>query len=350
MSLTPFHGVTQDSRTRAGGRTPRNGRSETRASGNEASVASRAHVDLEKRSRPLRFRARGREEQHPGDADTEYDLIRRREVFASDTLHLGTDWDVILGVRRGRLDNAYADYHRSASTPTAAVVFRPAQGLSVYASYVEALEEGSTAPETAANAGQVFPPLLSRQHEVGMKAQGRDWSATAALFRLRRGLTYTTAGNVFTQDGEARYQGVELSAKARLDRQWLATASLLVLDAKSRKTSGGELDGKRIPGVARQQIAGYVEYRLADLPLTLTAGARYVARRPLDAGGRWHAGAVTLFDAGVRYESRIGGLPVTLRLNVDNLADKAYWVTQAESSSLMQGTPRTVKLGAQVDF
>lgn len=301
-------------------------------------------------SRPVDFANPFDRRYGPGDADTEYDLIRRREVFASDTLHLGTDWDVILGVRRGRLDNAYADYHRSASTPTAAVVFRPAQGLSVYASYVEALEEGSTAPETAANAGQVFPPLLSRQHEVGMKAQGRDWSATAALFRLRRGLTYTTAGNVFTQDGEARYQGVELSAKARLDRQWLATASLLVLDAKSRKTSGGELDGKRIPGVARQQIAGYVEYRLADLPLTLTAGARYVARRPLDAGGRWHAGAVTLFDAGVRYESRIGSLPVTLRLNVDNLADKAYWVTQAESSSLMQGTPRTVKLGAQVDF
>ncbi|MDZ7855876.1 TonB-dependent receptor [Sphaerotilus sp.] len=284
------------------------------------------------------------------DVDTEYDKVNLHEVFASDTLHLGPDWDLIAGLRRGTLDDHYSGYKRSATTPTLAAIYRPLPGLSVYASYVEALEQGATAPDTAANARQVFPPLISKQHEVGIKAEGAQWSATAALFRLQRGLTYTSADNVFSQDGEARYQGVELAGKARLSRQWLATASVMWLDATGQKTSGGALDGKRIPGVARQQIGSLVEYRLAGMPLTFSAGARYIGKRPLDADNQWQVGAVTLLDAGARFETRWAGTPVTLRLNIDNLADKAYWVTQSESSGLMQGGPRTVKLGAQFDF
>ncbi|MBK1686802.1 TonB-dependent siderophore receptor [Rubrivivax gelatinosus] len=284
------------------------------------------------------------------DADTEYDKVHQRELFVSDTLHLGPDWDLIAGLRRGTLDNRYSGYERSANTPSLAAVYRPLPGLSVYASYVEALEEGSTAPTTAANALEVFPPMLSKQHEVGVKAEGAQWSATAALFRLQRGLSYTDSDNVYSQDGEARYQGVELAAKARLARQWLVSASAMWLDATSRKTTGGELDGKRIQGVARTQLGGLVEYRLAAMPLTLSAGARYTGKRPLDAANQWDVDAVTLFDAGLRYATRFSGTPVTLRLSVDNLADKAYWVMPAESSYLMQGAPRTVKLGAQFDF
>ncbi|MBK1714705.1 hypothetical protein CKO43_18230 [Rubrivivax gelatinosus] len=284
------------------------------------------------------------------DADHEYDKVKLREVFATDTLHLGADWDIVAGLRRGTLDDRYSGYERSATTPTLATVYRPLAGLSVYASYVEALEQGSTAPETAANAGQVFEPMTSKQHEVGLKAEGERWSATAAYFRLIRGLSYTSADNVYSQDGEARYQGLELSAKARLTPQWLAGASAIWLDATGRKTTDGELEGKRIQGVARQQFAAMAEYRLAGLPLTFSAGARHIGKRPLDAANQWSVGAVTLLDAGARYQRRWAGNALTLRLNIDNLVDKAYWVTQAESSSLVQGAPRTVKLGAQIDF
>jgi iron complex outermembrane receptor protein len=38
----------------------------------------------------------------------------------------------------------------------------------------------------------------------------------------------------------------------------------------------------------------------------------------------------------------------TLRLNVDNLADKAYWMTSA--GTLLQGAPRSVKLSAQLEY
>ena len=285
-----------------------------------------------------------------GEANDPVDLIRRKELFISDTLHFGEDWDLIIGLRRARLEVLDAGYDESATTPTVAAVFRPVSGLSLYGSYIEALEQGETAPTTAANSGEVFPPLESKQYEVGTKAEGDNWVASAALFRLEKGLTYTTPDNIFTQDGEAHYQGLEISGKFRLNPQWLVTGSAMWLDATNQKTDGGVLDGKRIRGVAREHVSLYGEYSVIGLPLTFTAGARYVGKRPVDADNQWHVGSVTLFDAGARYKTRVGNQSITLRLNIDNLTGEDYWVSRANSGSLIQGAPRSIKFGAQIDF
>ena len=240
------------------------------------------------------------------------------------------------------------DYNKSAITPTVAAIFRPVEGLSLYGSYIEALEQGATAPKTTANANQVFPPFVSKQFKLGAKAEGDDWSASAALFRIERALTYTTPANVFTQDGEARYQGLELNGKFRLGPQWLLTTSAMWLDATNQKTTGGALDGKRIAGVAREQLNLYGEYRMPGLPLTLTAGARYVGKRPVDSYNRFYIGDITLFDMGARYETRVADKGLTLRLNVDNLADEAYWISS--SNGILQGMPRTFKLGVELEY
>ncbi len=285
------------------------------------------------------------------NANLEFGAGRRREVFLSDTLRIGKDWDIILGLRYGNLNSKSRGrrvYDKSAITPTIAAVFRPVERLSLYGSYVEALEQGATAPATAANANQVFPPRVSKQVELGAKAEADDWSASAALFRIERALTYTTPANVFTQDGEARYQGLELNGKFRLSPQWLVTASAIWLDATNQKTTGGTLDNKRIVGVAREQVSLYSEYRMPGLPLTLTAGARYVGKSPFDSNNRFYIDDVTLFDIGARYETKVAGKGLTLRLNVDNLTDEAYWIPAF--LSLLQGPPRTFKLGIELEY
>ena len=271
-----------------------------------------------------------------------------RETFLSDTLRLSDDWDIIIGLRHSSVE-ANAGYDKSAITPTIAVTFRPVNGLSLYGSYVEALERGRMAPSTATNAGEVFPPYVSKQYEFGAKAEYDGWSASAALFRLERALNYTTPANVFTQDGEARYQGLELNGKFHFGRHWLLTTSAMWLDATNQKTTGGALDGKRIAGVAREQFSLYGEYRMSNIPLTLTAGARYEGKR-VDPSNRFYVGNVALFDLGARYEAEIADQKLTLRFNVENLADKAYWLTPLLGFSLRQGQPRTFKLGVQIEF
>ncbi len=283
----------------------------------------------------------------------EYAKTRHRELFLSDTLRIGEDWDIILGLRHGNLYSWASfipkDYEKSAITPTIATVFRPVDGLSLYGSYIEALEQGATAPATAVNAGQVFPPTVSKQYEFGAKAEADDWSASAALFRIERALIYTTPANVFTQDGEARYQGLELNGKFRLSPSWLLTASAMWLDATNQKTTGGALDGKRMEGVAREQLSLYGEYQMPGLPLTLTAGVSYEGKRPVGPANRFYVGDVTLFDTGARYETKVAGKALTLRLNVDNLTDEAYWFVD-RGSRLTQGMPRTFKLGIELEW
>ena len=280
-----------------------------------------------------------------------------KDVFLSDTLRLGENWNVILGLRHINLRNSNnrfdssTTYDKSAITPTLAIVYRPVEGLSLYGSYIEDLSQGATAPRTVANANQVFPPQVSRQYEFGAKSEYNDWSASAALFRIEQALTYITPDNVFNQDGEARYQGLELNGKFRFGRHWLLTASAMWLDATNQRTTDGTLDGRRIAGVSREQASLYGEYRLPGIPLTLTAGARYVGKRPVDTNSRFYLNDVTLFDMGARYETKVTGKRLTLRLNVDNLTDEAYWHTKGvQANWLLQGMPRTFKFGAEVDF
>jgi iron complex outermembrane receptor protein len=301
-------------------------------------------------SDPLEFSSPFSAPVNANNARIEYARNVLREVFASDTLHIGQDIDLIVGARRANLHDLYGSYDRTATTPSLAVVYRPVAGLSTYASYVEALEEGSTAPSTAANAGEIFAPMVSKQYELGLKAEHDNWSASAALFQLKRGLSFTDSNNVFSQDGEARYQGLELGSKLRIDRQWVVTASAMWLDATSQKTTDASLEGKHIQGVARKQFATYAEYKLPSLPLTFSAGARYIGKRPVDTANLWKLDPVTLFDAGARYVTELGGFPVTVRLNIENIADKAYWVSAAASNAIIQGAPRTLKLGTQIDF
>jgi iron complex outermembrane receptor protein len=280
----------------------------------------------------------------------EYSRVTRKEVFLSDTLNVGDSWDFIIGARYGSLEDDYGDYKESEITPSVAAIYRPLEWMSIYASYVEAFEQGATAPNTAANAGEVFEPLISKQYETGIKVEYDNWSANMAVFQLQKGLTSEDENDVFSQDGEARYEGLELSTRAKINEQWLVGASAMWLDATNRKTTNESLEGEPIQGVADKQFRLYSEYQVPNTQLTFTGGAQYTSQRPLDTANQWHVGSVTLFDLGARYEIDLNQQLLTLRLNVENLTDKAYWLTSAGSSSIAQGAPRTIKLGAQLDF
>ncbi|MFL9926787.1 TonB-dependent receptor [Herbaspirillum lusitanum] len=272
---------------------------------------------------------------------------QQKSAFISDIMHVGTQVDLIAGLRHSSFKST--TYDKSAVTPTVAMVYRPVTWLSTYASYVEALEQGSVAPTGTVNANEVFAPLKSKQGEIGVKTELGNWSASAALFRMNQALTYTTSAGVYTQDGQARYQGLELSSKLRVDRRWNILASAVFLDARNTKTSGGTLDGKRTPGASRQQYSLYSEYSLADMPATFTGGVRYVSARVLDTNNNWELPGYTVWDLGARYVTRLGQTKTTFRLNLDNIANKAYWL-MAGSNRLIQGAPRTINLSAQFDF
>jgi outer membrane receptor protein involved in Fe transport len=55
----------------------------------------------------------------------------------------------------------------------------------------------------------------------------------------------------------------------------------------------------------------------------------------------------TVFDAGLSLDLKpLAGVPGVVRLNVDNVSDKAYWSSVSYGCCLSRGEPRTVKLSA----
>lgn len=79
-------------------------------------------------------------------------------------------------------------YDKSATTPLAGAVFKLRPNWSLYASYVEGLSRGETAPVSAAiaNPGEVMPPYRSKQKEIGAKFDHGGFLATVGLFELTK--------------------------------------------------------------------------------------------------------------------------------------------------------------------
>jgi iron complex outermembrane recepter protein len=280
----------------------------------------------------------------------------QRALFASDTVTFSPQWSALLGLRYMEyIDTSYnqgvttpsARYSKNPLTPTAALMYKPIEPVTLYASYVQSLEQPSSAPETAVNAYQTFAPTTSKQFELGAKTEFDSWSANLALFQVQRGLQYLNSDNVYVQNGQTRYQGIDFSTQTRLGQNWTLMGGVMYLDATNEQAAPG-VDGKRAYGAPRLQGNVYVEYAVPQISgLYLTGGARYVGNEAIEANNSNFIGAYHTFDLGARYSTTWGSHPVTYRLAVDNLANEKYWLT-SWGFILNQGTPRTVR--ASVTF
>ncbi|MEM5387039.1 TonB-dependent receptor [Paraburkholderia phymatum] len=283
--------------------------------------------------------------------------ITQKALFASDTIQLTQRWSVLGGVRYTYYEqNGYTltgatSSHYSQSgvlTPTVALMFKLAPTTTLYTSYVESLEPGSIVDFTYANAGQMLKPLRSKQYEVGIKSEHARWSASAALFRIERGAEYANSANVYVQDGESIFEGVEAGADVRLGANWTVGGDLMWLHTKYER--GSSFDGNRVAGAPGFVAAGHVTYNVPYVPgLRVGADAKFTGNTTVRPAGDLKAGGYTLFNVGASYATRIGGYGVTFRAAIDNITDKRYWEYQY-ADYISPGDPRTLSLNARIDF
>ena len=82
---------------------------------------------------------------------------------------------------------------------------------------------------------------------------------------------------------------------------------------------------------------------------TLTANATAATKQYISADNSLSVPGRVVYDVGARYATTVGNHPVTLRANVLNVTNKAYW-GMPQLTSLGLGAPRTFMLSATVDF
>lgn len=280
-------------------------------------------------------------------------------ALLADRIALGERWTLMLGGTRARVDDAYTSrssagvetlsrYDQGRFTPAASLSYTPVPALTTYAAYTESLQQGFTAGATTANAGQVFAPYVGKQKEVGAKASLGGMSLAAAWFRIDQANQYVDpATNLASQDGRAVHQGWEFSATGKATDRLTLTGGFTLLDAEIDKAVANV--GNTPQGVPEKMARLYAEYDLPGVAgLTLTGGVSYTGKVPWDAANTLYVDPVTLYDAGLRYRTRLGGRDTTWRVNVANLTGADYWTTR--SGILYPGSPRTLSLSASLAF
>lgn len=281
--------------------------------------------------------------------------IRDKGVYVVDRLLIGAKWQVLAGLRAADYSNTSpsSSYGASKTSPNLSVLFKPEPTTSLYASYLEGLEETGTAPANRANSGEILPPAVNKQKEIGIKTRALGpYLAQLALFQIDRPQTTVDAGNRFILGGKSRYRGLEGSVSGEIGRDWSVIASMLLLDAKIASVgaaNAGEL-GKTPENTPRRTASLFAEYRLPRVPgLALSAGAFHVGQRAVNNLNQAFVGSYTTLSLGARYGTKLAGRPVTLQANLDNATDRDYWAT-AGNGLLGAGLPRTLRVGMKVDL
>ena len=280
-------------------------------------------------------------------------------VAIADTLSiLDQRAQITLGLRQQRIQSSNYNnagavtsaYDDSQITPLFGVVLKPWEHVAFYYNALEGLSKGDVAPSNAANAGEVFAPYVSKQHEVGVKIDYGTFMSTLALFQIHKPSGELAAGR-FSVQGQQRNRGLELSVSGEVTQGTRLLGGVTLLDARLTKTANAANQGNAPVGVPKVQANLWAEW---DTPwvegLTLTSGALYTARQYANQANTQQLDAWTRFDIGARFSTRIAEQPTTFRATVQNLFDRQYWSGVASYGAFSQGSPRTLSLSATVDF
>jgi iron complex outermembrane receptor protein len=285
-------------------------------------------------------------------SNSQLDNEPNRNVVLGDRIQAGLHILGLVGVNYSSMQdkewaasggNSYSGQH--AFTPTLALTYKPTSNTSIYISYIEALQEGGTAPDTAANANKILPPSVSSQYEIGSKAELSKTQLTLALFRINAVNQYTDPrDNVYKQDGLEVHQGIELTDTGKITNRLTATGGLSLMRARvERARSNTSIENKIPVNIPEQQVRAYFEYRLPGIEtLTPSFDINYSGRRPVDSTDVHFFDGATTFDTGLRYEPKLAGHKLSLNINVTNVGNKHYWSYYRSGDGLQLGEPRIV--------
>jgi len=262
----------------------------------------------------------------------------RRQQITTDSFNLATS----------ALTSTYAT---GAWSPAFALVVKPWENVSLYANYIQGLQQGVVVAANYANAGQVLPPVVTRQIETGVKVDWGRIMTTFSLFEISQpNSVISPLTQIYSNDGELRNRGLEFNVFGELTEGVRLLGGFMVIDSRQVKTSAGLYDGKKAQGVSDLQLNLGAEW---DLPfvkgLTLngriiSTSGQYADQANTQAIPNW-----TRLNVGARY-SFVGpwGKEAVFRFNIENLTNKTYWESAFPRTAL--GNPRIFSSSLTLNF
>lgn len=267
-----------------------------------------------------------------------------------DTMKIGK-FDIMGGLIKQEVTNTSvggSSVKTDGLSPLYGVVYKPTDELSIYASHTESFSKGSVVGPRYDNQGTILDPAKTKQNELGVRLSNDKMLANLAVFESTKAKSMVTENNYLTNDGEAKYKGVDLSVYGKLADKWNVMGGLMYVNAETKKSTGGALDGVRIDGVPKWSGVVSLEYR-PDEAWSILARGTYSGSFALKNEEYTLPSYVTC-DLGASYKTKWNAVPVTLNAMVYNVFDEAYWESLAGGDNLILSNPRTFMLSATFEL
>ncbi len=254
-----------------------------------------------------------------------------------------------LGIQKASYHATFRDGRSGAETgerdnpwlynATVTVDFTPS--LSAYAGSERGLEDSGAAPPNAVNANEQLPATRTTQYEGGLRWKFSGGQLVASAFQITKPYFSFDTANRYSEVGQVRHRGVEGSVSAHFGKRLNLLAGVVAMQPRvSGPAHDLGLVGNRPAGTPELFARFDANYR-TDIfgGLTPTASLIYTGNRPAGSRPLAMLGGKQLMlpgfaavDLGVRQQFKLGKIPASYRIVVNNVFDSANWKVIASNT------------------
>ena len=301
---------------------------------------------------PVSFR------QSASDAD-QGTVASTRSLYAQDQVSLSDRFRLIGGARYERFDVRYRDDRTPLRlrrtdgmfSPRAGVVAKPAELVSIYASYSLSFLPGSGDQFSSLNEiTDALKPERFASYEAGVKWDAMDRVAlTAAVYRLDR--TNTRAADPLdptrvVQTGSQRSEGFEAAANGSVNERWQVAAGFARQNAEIVNATSASPAGARVALVPHTTASFWNKVAVSSR-VSVALGAVHQSSVFAAIDNKVKLPAFTRFDGGL-----FGDLGHGLRaqVNVENVLNRKYYPTATSNNNITPASPRATRISITAGF
>lgn len=300
--------------------------------------------------------------------------VRSADLYSRFVWDLAPRWQLSGGFRHSNLNFDVTDFYITTQNPddsgstafsknsaALAVNFAQSDQISWYISAGRGFETPTFTEMAYRNSGEGLNLALkastNQQWELGNKWKLEQWRSSLALFLVNSEnelvVDQSSGGRTsYRNASDTKRTGIEVSALWSASPSWQHQWTLTQLNARFEQA---ELEGKLLPGVAKQQA----QWQISWMPLQssewmLQFDTLYRSKIATSDQNQLFAPSATVYHLRLVTESELSAMQLRCWLGVDNLTDKNYVgavvVNQANGRSFEPALPRSVSLGLSLNF
>ena len=280
-------------------------------------------------------------------------------VYAQNQIDLTDQFKIILG---GRFDSfdidvtdnaANAEFNRKDEefTPRLGAIYKPAENVSIYASYSETFLPRSGDQFLTLNLdSESTKPQSFENREIGAKWDVHPGlSLTAAVFELDRN-SFTSidpedAGQVIVIEG-SNTQGVELQLSGKLTDKWSINTGYTYLDGEVEFDDNSGTDGNDTRQTPESSFSLWSQYDLTD-KFGFGGGLTHQGSFFVREDNSVKVPAYTRVDLAAHYDV---SEDLQLQVNIENLLDVDYFPDAHSNDNISTGKPLNARFTVRKGF